>query len=382
MTDCRYLSLTPSDVAIRLDLISMVHGQEQAESYFNNIPKVLKTHGAYGALLSSYVREKSVEKAEATMQKMREMGFVTSSFPYNMLINLYSQTENYDKIEPLIQEMERKSIPCDKFTVRNLMAAYVAASDICAMEKLLNRMEEDLHIYVDWNTYSVVASGYLKVGLIDKALEMIKKMESNTPIPERPPAFKHLLSLYARTGHKEELYRVWNLYKPTYEYPEAYSCMIASLSKLDDIEGAEKIFQEWERDCTMYDFRVLNSLLIAFCKRRLFDKAESLVNKAIEGRMPYPSTWSILAKGYMEDKQMPKAVEMLKKAISVGRKEWKPDSIILDACMEYIEGQGDLEEIEEILRLCKNLVIPDKDIHHKSPRTSAAEEKCVSAITT
>ena len=355
MTDCRYLPLTPSDVAIRLDLISMVHGQEQAESYFNNIPKVLKNHSAYGALLSSYVREKSVEKAEATMQKMREMGFVTSSFPYNMLINLYSQTENYDKIEPLIQEMERKSIPCDKFTVRNLMAAYVAASDICAVEKLLNRMDEDLHISVDWNTYSVAANGYLKVGLIDKALEMIKKIENNTQISERPTAFKHLLSLYGRTGHKEELYRVWNLYKPTFEHTQAYSCMIASLRKLDDIEGAEKIFQEWESKCTVYDFRILNRLLSAYCEKRVFDKAESLVSKAIEGRTAYPTTWSILAEGYMEDKQMPKAVEMLKKAISAGRKGWKPNPIILEACMEYLEGQGESEEIEEIVKLCKEL---------------------------
>lgn len=260
------------------------------------------------------------------------------------------------------------------------MVAYVAASDISAMEKFLNRMEEDPHISVDWNIYSVAASGYLKVGLIDKALEMLKKIESNRPHLERFSAFKYLLSLYARTSHKQELYRVWNLYKPSYECPEAYSCMITCLTKLDDIEGAEKIFQEWECECTMYDFRVLNRLLSAYCKRCLFDKAESLVNKVIEERMPYASTWNILAKGYVEDKQMPKAVEMLKKAISVGRKGWRPNSIILDACIEYLEGQGNLEEIEEIARLCKNLGIPDGDIHHRLLRTSAAGEKSVSAI--
>lgn len=380
MTDRRYFTLTPSDAAIRLDLISMVHGREQAESNFNNIPNNLKTSSAYGALLSGYVREKSVEKAEATMQKMREMDFATSSFPYNMLINLYSQTGNHGKIEALIQEMQRKAIPCDAFTVSNLMVAYVAASDISAMEKFLNRMEEDPHISVDWNIYSVAASGYLKVGLIDKALEMLKKIESNRPHLERFSAFKYLLSLYARTSHKQELYRVWNLYKPSYECPEAYSCMITCLTKLDDIEGAEKIFQEWECECTMYDFRVLNRLLSAYCKRCLFDKAESLVNKVIEERMPYASTWNILAKGYVEDKQMPKAVEMLKKAISVGRKGWRPNSIILDACIEYLEGQGNLEEIEEIARLCKNSGIPDGDIHHRLLRTSAAGEKSVSAI--
>ncbi|PQM33570.1 pentatricopeptide repeat-containing protein [Prunus yedoensis var. nudiflora] len=100
-----------------------------------------------------------------------------------------------------------------------------------------------------------------------------------------------------------------------------YGCMISSLAKLDDIEGAEKIFEEWESHCTgYYDFRVLNRLLVAYCKKGLFDKAESAVKKAVEGRIPYASTWNVLAIG-------------------------------------YTERQGDVEGIEEIISLLKNLVL-------------------------
>lgn len=381
MTDSRYFHLTERDVATRLDLIFMVHGQEQAERYFNTIPKQLKTSGTYGALLSIYARGKSLNKAEATMQRMREMGLATSSFPYNMLINLYSQTDNHDKIAGLILEMQMQAIPWDAFTRSNLMAAYAARSDISSMEKLLNCMEEDPNISVNWNIYSIAADGYLKVGLIDKALEMLKKMEGSTPVLEKHPRFNFLLSFYARAGHKDELYRIWDQYKASNNRPQAYSCMITSLARLDDIEGAEKIYQEWEHEHSMSDLRVLNSLLSAYCQGCLFDKAESLANHvAMQGRIPYASTWNILAKGYADNKQMPKAVEMFKKALSVGREGWRPDSVILETCLEYLEGQGDMEEIEEITRLCKNAGVAVGDIPRRLLGTPTAEEKSASSI--
>ncbi|KAK9284738.1 hypothetical protein L1049_023915 [Liquidambar formosana] len=345
MTDRRYFSLSPSDVAV------------------------------------SYVREKSVEKAEAIMQKMRESGMATSSFPYNVLINLYSQAGEHKKIDILMQEMEMKGISQDMFTLRNRLSAYAAASDISRVEKILHQMEEDPHNVVDWKSYSVAANGYLKAGLIEKALTMLKKMEWKMPLLRRKYPFENLLTLYASTGHKDELYRVWNLYKPSNEVLDAsYACMITALAKLDDIAGAEKIFQEWEFHRTMYDFRVLNRLLVAYCKKGLINKAESVVKKAIEGRTPYASTWNILAIGYMEHKQMPKAVEMLKNAMFIGRQGWRPNTVVLAACLEYLEGQGDIKGLEEIVRLYKNSGPLTRDIYHRLLRTYIAAGQSISEV--
>lgn len=383
MTDRRYFELSPVDVALRIELIHRVRGLEHAEYYFKNISNNLKTDRIYGALLSGYVREKSVEKAEAIMEIMREMDMAASSFPYNMLINLYSQTGEHDKIDMLMQEMERKGIPQDKYTLLNRMAAYIAVFDISGMERILNRMEEDKNCFVSWKVYSMAASGYLKVGLIEKALAMLKKMEENMPLLRRKLALKFLLTHYANTGLKKELYRVWNTHKRSKELIDGpidkqYACMVSSLAKLGDIEGAEKIFQEWETRCTLYDFRVLNSLLAAYCKNGLFDKAESVVEKAVEGRTPYASTWGVLAVGYMEDKNMPKAIEMLKKALLVGRQGWRPNSITLSNCLDYLEEQGDIEGMEEFLRLLKNSGPLSRDMYHSLLRTCVRNGKSVS----
>lgn len=381
MTDRRYFTLSPIDVALRLELIHRVRGLEHAENYFNNISSNLKLVNAYGALLSGYVREKSVEKAESIMQKMKEMEMAVSSFPYNMMINLYTQTGEYDKIDMLMQEMERKGIPQDKYTMLNRMAAYIAASDISGMERILKRIEEDRHFSVNWKVCSMAASGYLKVGMIEKALAMLKKMEGNIPLQGRKSAFDFLLTLYTNTGHKEELYRVWNTYKPsTKQIDGSYACMISSLAKLNDLEGAERIFEDWEAQCTVYDFRVLNSLLSAYCRKGLFNKAESVLKKNMEARTPYASTWNVLALGYMEHENMPKAIEMLKKALLVGRQGWRPNPIILSACLNYLEEQGDVEGMEEFLRLLKNLVPLSREMNHRLLRTCVGSGKSVSEV--
>ncbi|KAL5793792.1 hypothetical protein ACOSP7_002386 [Xanthoceras sorbifolium] len=97
-------------------------------------------------------------------------------------------------------------------------------------------------------------------------------------------------------------------------------------------------------------------LLIAYCKKGLFERAESAVNKALAGsKPPAASLWNVLAVGYEKDNQMPKAVVMLKIAISVGKQGWSPNSVTLDACLDYLESQGEVDGIEDMIRFLKNL---------------------------
>ena len=384
MTDNRFLKISPSDAAVRLDLIHKVHGLERAENYFNNMSRKIKTYSVYAALLRSYARENFLDKAEATMREMRNLGEAESSLAYNIMINLYTRSGEFDKIDQLMREMETTGIPHDKYTLRNRLSAYIAASDDSGMKKILNRMEEDPYFRVDWKVYSLAAGGYLKLGLIEEALAMLRKLEQevNKMGPNtRKSAVKFLLTLYAGTGDVEELNRVWNMYKPTNGLIDAsYACMIRCLRKVDDIEGAEQIFEEWESRCTVYDFRVVNSILTAYCNKGLLEKAESTLNKAVEGRTPYPTSWSILANGYVKNNQLSKAVEMLKKALSMGRKGWMPDHNTLAACLDYLKDQGDVTGMEEIINLLRNIETLSLDTYRRLLSTCDAAGASFSGV--
>lgn len=357
MSDRRYFPLSPGDLAYRLELINKVHGLERAENYFNNIPKRLKLYQPYGALLRCYAEEKSIEKAEALFEKMEKSNML-SSFGYNMLIKLYSDIGEFGKMDAAFQEMEEKGILPDFFTYNILMEAYANTSNINGMEKILKRMQDPV-LPATWHIYAVAAKGYMKIGLMDKALAALKKSEKRIPQKKGRVAYGFILSVYADIGNKDALHQIWNLYKAREKLSNSmYMCMISALLKLNDIEGAEAFLKEWETCFDFYDFRVPNLLIGAYCRKGLLGKAESLVGQVIEsGRTPFANTWDRLAGGYFREGQTLKAVEMMKKALQfTGQTIWKPNPENVLASLEYFRDQKDVEAAEEFVKTLRHLV--------------------------
>ncbi|KAF9624933.1 hypothetical protein IFM89_015653, partial [Coptis chinensis] len=353
MSDQRYIPLSTVDVASRLDLISKVHGIEQAEKYFDTISEQIKKFPVYNALLNSYANAKSIEKAEAFVQQMKQLGLAQSTRSYNVLLSLYSNVGLYEKLDTLMEEMKENGVHPDKFTLGIRMSAYVANSDIEGMEKNFQHIEVDPNIIMDWDCYAIAANGYIRVGLIDKALEMLKNSEKSITRIQRKVAYNFLLTLYASARNKEDVRRIWKLYKSLEKLNnKAYICMIGSLLKLDDMAGAEKILEEWESGNNLYDFRIPNLLVVAYCKTGLVEKAEKLMNVTIEkGKKPFISSWDHLATGYVQANQLPKALKAVESAFPARRGRWMPNRDTLSACLEYLKQQGDAVKTEEFVRL-------------------------------
>ncbi|KAB1209998.1 hypothetical protein CJ030_MR6G023547 [Morella rubra] len=309
----------------------------------------------YGALLNCYVEHKSLDKAEATMKKMRELGFLKISLPYNVMLSLYSRMGKNEKLGILMQEMEEKGIELNVFTYSIRLNAYAATSDIEGMEKLLMKMEADPEISIDWNAYVAAANGYLKAGLQEKTLEMLKKAEQLVTSKKIKTAYQIFLTMYAAIQKKEDVYRIWTLYRKMGKFLNSgYLCMIRSLVKLDDLDGAEKILEEWESENTLFDIRVPTALITGYCKKGLLEKAEAYINRLIQsGKEPDSKMLECLTIGYRVHGQMEKAVETMKKALLACRPGSVPNRLILAACLDYLKEKGDAQTAEEILRLLR-----------------------------
>ncbi|KAL9373852.1 hypothetical protein Peur_033472 [Populus x canadensis] len=368
MTDSGYFELASQDVAVQLDLISKVHGIEQAQKLFNNTPQHLKVLKVYSALLNCYAKAKLVEKAESVVQEMKSLGFANTLLVYNVILNFYYQTGNPEKINSLMQEMEQNGTGCDKFAHSIQLSAYASVSDIVGIEKTLAKMESDPNVFLDWTSYTAAAKGYIKVGLVDNALEMLEKSERLVTGKRRGTAYDSLITLYAATGKTNEVLRIWELYKKNEKvYKEAYISIITSLLKLDDFENAEKIFEEWEfQNHSCYDIHIPNFLIDAYSRKGLVEKAETLIDRAIsKGGEPNAKTWYHLATGYLQNGQTLKAVEAMKKAVVVSGRMWKPSNEVLANCLGYLKVEGDLGKLKNFMDLLRDNDIISLDIQER-----------------
>ncbi|KAM1456715.1 hypothetical protein ACFX13_034817 [Malus domestica] len=356
MGDEMNFDLHPGDIAIRLDLISRVHGNERAERYFDCIPNELRVVKVYGSLLLSYVEHRCLEKAEALFEKMKDLEFVKGPFTYNVMMNLYTEVGKYGKVDILVNEMEEKGIEYDIRTLNNRLHSYAATSDVGRMEKLLMKMEADPTVIVDWHAYAVAADAFLKAGELEKTSALLRKSERLITSKTRKSGYEFLMTSHAAVGNKHEVYRIWELYKDVGFYNSGYRCMISSLVKLDDIEGAEKIVEEWECGNKLFDIQTPNLLMNAYCKKGLLEKARSYAEKFSKGGKEDCRTWGILATGYHMNGQMAEAVETLKTAASLAcRPGWKFDRSTVSACFDYLREKGDVEAAHELLRLFREM---------------------------
>ncbi|XP_071701575.1 pentatricopeptide repeat-containing protein At2g20710, mitochondrial-like [Rutidosis leptorrhynchoides] len=339
---------TPGNIAVHLDLTARVYGLQQAEYYFDSIPDSLKNYKVYGTLLNCYAFNLSLEKAESTMEKMKQLGYMTSH-SYHSMLSLYTKTRNHKRLVKLVDEMLKTGVRYHRTTYYMHLTAY-GTFDIEAMEKLLGYMETNPDITLDWRVYLIAAKGYLNFDQKIKSLEMLKKSEAFVYQNTDGIAYESLITMYANLGEKEDVYRIWDLYKKTWRKVSntGYHHMVSALVKLDDLEGAEKILTEWESSTNNFDFWVVNVLVNGYSKKGYWKKAESYVERLVGmGMKPPTSTWNCLATAFCNSKEMEKAVIAMKNAILSYDNRWKLNQVTLKSCIKYLQEKGDTEVANE-----------------------------------
>ncbi|WZZ16462.1 hypothetical protein YC2023_109551 [Brassica napus] len=237
MDEKRACNIYAEDYAVRLHMVDVVLGLEEAEKFFKNIPENMKDYTVYATLLSSYTKsDKHLGKAKATFEKMRELGLLMKPSPFNSMFSFHSQR---NMVEEFLREMEENNVAPDSLMVNKVLRIYAADSNVEAMETFMKKWSGEEGIKLERETMAAVAKAYSKAGSIEQAIEMYGGLE----------------------GSKKEVYRLWNECKKkekekledgwlslgnecmTNEKLEDYwyKTVIASLLKLDDVEGAEKV---------------------------------------------------------------------------------------------------------------------------------------------
>ncbi|KAL3523486.1 hypothetical protein ACH5RR_016320 [Cinchona calisaya] len=354
----RGMNKTVSDQAIHLDLIAKDRGIASAEAYFINLPETSKNHLTYGALMNCYCKALMIDKAEALMDKMKELNLSLTSMPYNSLMTLYANSGQPEKVPAIIQEMKASDIMPDSYTYNVWMRALAADNDITGVERVVDEMKRDGRVSGDWTTYSNLASIYVDAGLFDKAEKALKELEKKNARRDLS-AYQFLISLYGRTGNLLEVYRVWRSLRLAFPKTAniSYLNMIQVLVNLNDLPGAEKCFREWESGHPSYDIRIANVLIGAYAKQGLLKKAEELQERARRsGAKANAKTWEIFLEYYLKNGEIKSAVDCVQNAISTVRgdgSKWMPSSTVVKELMKHFEQKKDVDGAEGCVEILK-----------------------------
>ncbi|XP_074272207.1 pentatricopeptide repeat-containing protein At4g21705, mitochondrial-like isoform X2 [Silene latifolia] len=358
---------TSTEHAVQLDLIGRVHGFLSAENYFNSLQDADKNNKTYGALLNCYVRQRQVDKALAHFEKMKEMGFASTTLTYNDIMCLYSNIGKYDKVPDVLAEMKKNKLLPDNYSYRLCINSYGGRSDIEAVENCLKEAETQPHMAVDWNTYAVAANFYIKENLFDKAVYALKKAEVRLDDKDNV-GYSFLISLYAKLGKKDEILKLWELEKNIGRkcINRDFITLLESLVKVGALEEAETVLKEWESSNNVYDYRVPNVVILGYLNRGLAEKGEVMLNELLEkGRPCHPNSWSILAGFYQAKGEMHKAMSCMRVALSFYvPKGWRPYNQIINDLLSWVGDYGSLEEAESFVGLLRNVNPVNRPMYH------------------
>ncbi|KAL5725056.1 hypothetical protein ACHQM5_008243 [Ranunculus cassubicifolius] len=377
----RGMNMTVSDQAIHLDIIAKAQGIPAAECYFIDLPESSKTHLTYGALLNCYCKELMTEKAEALMEKMKELGFTSTSMAYNSFMTLYTKTNHPEKIPSIIQEMKENDIAFDSYTYNVWIRALAAMDDIPRVEKVIAEIKTD-----DWTTYSNLASIYVNAGMFEKAENALKELEKRNVSRDLTP-YQFLITLYGRIGNVGEVYRVWRSLRLAIPKTAniSYLNMIQALVNLKDLPGAEKCFHEWESGQGLYDIRIVNALIGAYAKEGALKKMEELKERSRRsGGKANAKTMEIFMEFYLKNGETKLAVECLKNGMEIGKadgRKWVPSGEAVESLMGLFEKEKDVEGAEGLLdSLSKAEYEVSKEVFEALIRTYASAGKTSASL--
>ncbi|KAI4979536.1 hypothetical protein ZWY2020_016289 [Hordeum vulgare] len=367
--ESRGANLSPGHQAMRLDLISKVHGIQAAEEYFWSIPDISKSVKTYSCLLNCYGKHGLAYKGLEFYEKMKAKSIVPDKLVYNYLMILYQKAGQPEKILSTFEEMRESGISADKFAYFTLIESYITMNDLDAAEKVLAELQKVAPVH--WSLYTLMANNYIKLKLFGKAEVAIKKAEEGMDKADLRSWYA-LLSLHAHCGNSTEVKRVWKSLKSTFKkcLNRSYLVMLQALSMIDDFESLQQIFQEWQSSHEHYDKRIANVVMKAYLDKGMIDEAEAIRQSTMAQGHWHEGMVCIFAEFYLDKSDVNAALEILRDAKNmVMARKWVPSKELVSRFLKHYEESNDASGAESFLECLKKLECLDPDAFEAAKQT-------------
>ncbi|GMH20914.1 hypothetical protein Nepgr_022756 [Nepenthes gracilis] len=346
--------------ATRLDIISKLKGIAEAEKYFGSLSPDAKNKYTCEALLRCYCMENMVEKAAALFEEMKRLNF-RSRLVFNNLMTLFMKVGRPDKVPPLIQDMAECNLPPSSYAYTILIQSYACMNDLEGVDRVLEEILND-DKNTNWTVYHNLAMVYVRAGVFEKAELALNRLEEflKDSIHCERSSYHLLIIMYANTGNVAAVKRVWISLKSSFPrcHNLSYLHLLEALSRLDDVDGLAKYFEEWNNSHKIYNSRLANIMIGAYLSHDMLCNAEQVFEDAVtKAAAPYFRGHEMFMAYFLDKGEIRSVLKHVEAAVAkVGKDEkWQPDPEIIGPIFGLFKEEKDVDGAEEFCRMLKKV---------------------------
>ncbi|KAA3462415.1 pentatricopeptide repeat-containing protein mitochondrial [Gossypium australe] len=226
------------------------------------------------------------DEALALFKLMDELKLIHSDLPLNDLMQLYLKLGQPENVPELIDELKRRNIPRSSYTYGFLLWSYAELNDMEGVERVVEELSNNVEENCTWIECSTLAAIYVQANQFEKAEAFLRKLESDK-MPRKHEAYHSLISLYAGTLNRAEVYQV-----------------------------CEAMKRVWEYSCSVYDMRLADNVIHGYLSGDLLEEAELVFDKAMKRcKGPFAISWERFMVYYLKKLRIDLALKHMEAAV-------------------------------------------------------------------
>ncbi|XP_026404406.1 putative pentatricopeptide repeat-containing protein At5g08310, mitochondrial [Papaver somniferum] len=238
--------------------------------------------GALGFLIRCLGNQGLVDEALYIFDEAQKVGLtVGNSYSYNCLLEVLAKSNKVELVEMKLEEMRNLGLGSDKFTLTPVLLAYCNSRRFEEALSVFNQMRDNG--WVDEHVLTILVVSVSKWGEIDKAFELIEKMEMlNIRLNEKTVCL--LVHGFVKQSRIDKAVQLFDKMRKSGCILDLklYSVLIDGLCKKKELNKALDLYVEMKSTGILADVVIVKNLISAYCVEGDFVTSAKLVEESVQ----------------------------------------------------------------------------------------------------